>query len=219
MMTRLFTCAILATVTGGAIADDWSQWRGPNRSGVSNETGLLDEWPENGPPLLWKAKNAGVGYATVAIKDGRVITMGDRKKSQYVIAYNESDGKELWKLRVDKSFQNRFGDGPRCTPTIDGDRVYALSATGRLYCVHAETGKKIWTVNLVSKFRGGAFAQVQRRGGRGNGNQSGAGNRGGRGNRRSGGSRSGGGSGAAPKKDFQSRHGHRRGEPHWRMDR
>src|SRR5262245_52629105 len=103
-------------------AEDWPQWRGPKRDGISTDTGLLKEWAKDGPPLLWTAKGVGRGYSSISIHDGKIFTMGDRGKEMFLIALSQKDGKELWATSVGQP----WGDGgPRCTPTVDGDRVYA----------------------------------------------------------------------------------------------
>src|SRR5262249_26770536 len=75
---------------------DWPQWRGPNRDGVSHETGLLKEWPKEGPRVVWQVDSVGVGYSSLAVKDGRVFTQGDLDGIEQIIALNAADGKTLW---------------------------------------------------------------------------------------------------------------------------
>jgi hypothetical protein len=86
--------ACLLTVT--ARADDWPQWRGPERTGVSKETGLLKEWPKDGPKLLWKVKEIGGGYSTPSIVGDRIYLMSDRKGEEYAVALAVKDGAEVW---------------------------------------------------------------------------------------------------------------------------
>ncbi len=116
----------------GARADDWPQWRGPARSGVSKETGLLKAWPKEGPKLLWAFKNAGEGFSSFAVVSEIVYTLGLRDGDEMVLALNGADGKELWAAKIGpvyKAFGN-WGHGPRSTPTIDGDHLYALGSQG-----------------------------------------------------------------------------------------
>ena len=96
----------------------WPQWRGPNRDGVSTETGLLTSWPQGGPRRVLAATGLGEGFAGVAVADGRILTMGDRKDAQYVIALDERTGKELWAARVGGRHQEEYS-GPRATPSAD----------------------------------------------------------------------------------------------------
>src|SRR5258705_311339 len=127
----------------------WPQWRGPNRDNISTETGLLPTWPKDGPKLLWNSKvvndkkGIGRGYSSLSVAGGRIFTIGDRGKDDVVIALEESSGKELWATRIDKG----QGDGPRSTPTVDGDRVYALSRQGQLACLDVASGQLRWSKN------------------------------------------------------------------------
>jgi outer membrane protein assembly factor BamB len=138
-------------------AEDWPQWQGPNRTNVSKETGLLKSWPKDGPKLLWAFKNAGIGYSGPAVVGNRIYTMGARGESEFVIALDVRSGKELWAKPIGTTFTfkgNEWGDGPRSTPTIDGDRIYALGAQGELVCMEANSGKTIWHHNLYKDFDG-----------------------------------------------------------------
>jgi outer membrane protein assembly factor BamB len=123
--------AVAGQVMGQAGAN-WPQWRGPNRDGVSKETGLLKQWPENGPPLVWKASGAGRGYSSFAVANGRLYTMGLRGDREVLVAFDIANGKEAWATPHGGAFRNDQGDGPRGTPTVDGDRVYALGGNGDL---------------------------------------------------------------------------------------
>ena len=134
--------------------EDWPQWRGPNRDGKSAETGLLKEWPAGGPPLAWRASGAGEGYSSFAVVNGRLYTLGARQDSEYLVAFDVASGKRLWETANGKRFVNDRGSGPRATPTVDGDRVYAFGASGDLSAVDAASGKAIWKVNVLSKFGG-----------------------------------------------------------------
>lgn len=133
---------------------DWPQWRGPNRDGISRETGLLKQWPVEGPPLAWKAKGAGTGYSSMSIAQGRLYTMGLRGDSEYVIAFDVATGKEVWATPNGGAYRDSRGDGPRGTPTIDGDKLYALGGNGDLSCLEARTGRAVWKMNILQKFGG-----------------------------------------------------------------
>jgi outer membrane protein assembly factor BamB len=132
----------------------WPQWRGPNRDGISKETGLLKQWPAEGPPLVWKATGAGRGYSSFSVANGKLYTLGLRGDREFVIAFDVSTGKEAWATAHGSAFRNDRGDGPRGTPTVDGDRVYALGGDGDLSALDAGTGKIIWTKNILKEFRG-----------------------------------------------------------------
>jgi len=135
-------------------AGEWPQWRGPNRDGVSKETGLLKQWPDGGPPLAWKATGAGRGYSSFAVSNNRLYTMGLRGDREYVIAFDVVTGKEVWATANGKAFRNDRGDGPRGTPTVDSDKLYALGGNGDLSCLEARTGRTVWTMNVLEKFGG-----------------------------------------------------------------
>jgi outer membrane protein assembly factor BamB len=148
----------MAGVVGLAVAapGDWPQWRGPNRDGVSQETGLLKEWPVGGPKLLWNSRQVnanrgiGTGYSSVSVADGRVFTMGDRPDKCCVFALDAETGKQLWVTPISP----RKGDGPRSTPTVDGNRIYALSRQGELACLSASDGSILWRRSYTKELGG-----------------------------------------------------------------
>lgn len=130
---------------------DWPQWRGPNRDGVSTETGLLAEWPKDGPPKLWEAK-IGEGYSTVSVSNGRVYTIFQDGPNESIICWNEADGKEQWRFSYECAYTNNYGNGPRSTPSIDGNLVYAVGAKGDMHCLTADKGKLVWSKKLLEEF-------------------------------------------------------------------
>lgn len=133
-------------------AAPWPQFRGPNRDGISLETGLLDRWPADGPQLAWTATGLGAGYSSVAVADGLVLTMGNQGNEECLLAMDLRDGRPRWKAACGPAFRESRGDGPRCTPTVDGDRVYALGANGGLICAELRTGRIIWQKDLLREF-------------------------------------------------------------------
>jgi outer membrane protein assembly factor BamB len=133
---------------------EWFQWRGPSRDGISAETGLLQAWPKGGPPQVWRTTGAGNGYSSFSSAGGRLYTLGARANVEYVMAFDRATGKKLWEHQNGRRYQNDRGDGPRSTPTIEGDRLYVLGGSGDLTCLELATGKRIWSVNLVQKFGG-----------------------------------------------------------------
>jgi outer membrane protein assembly factor BamB len=153
LVTLALVLSLPAAVSNRA-PDDWPQWRGPNRDGRSAERGLMKAWPQNGPPLAWRATGMGEGYSSFATSNGRLYTLGARGDREYVIALDAATGKQLWATPHGRRFGNDRGDGPRGTPTIEGDRVYAFGASGDLSVLEAGTGKAIWTVNVLQKFGG-----------------------------------------------------------------
>jgi outer membrane protein assembly factor BamB len=137
----------LSTLAAGS---DWPQWRGSDRTDVSKETGLLKSWPADGPKRLWLFENAGQGYSGPAIAKGNYYTIGTRDGSEILVVLNANTGKELWTAKLGSILDNGWGGGPRGTPTVDGDRVYALSGLGDLICVNATTGKILWQTTMKS---------------------------------------------------------------------
>lgn len=143
----------LLTLTHSATALDWPQWRGPNRDDISQEKGLLKDWPSGGPKQAWVYSDAGLGYAGFSVADGRVFTQGARGEREFLIALDEKSGKELWVLEFSDLLKNGWGDGPRGTPTVDGDLVYSISGTGEIVCAQVKDGKKVWQSSM-GKFGG-----------------------------------------------------------------
>jgi outer membrane protein assembly factor BamB len=137
----------------------WPQWRGPERSNVSSEKGLLRSWPREGPPLAWKAEGLGQGAASVAVAGGRVFTLGYRGDDEFVTALQESSGKKLWSVRIGPAVRELAAMrwlGQR-TPTVDDDRLYAVTARGELVCLHTVNGKERWRISYPKDLGGKAY--------------------------------------------------------------
>lgn len=134
-------------------AGDWPNWLGPNRNGASPETGLLTTWPKDGPKVLWKVKG-GVGYSSVAVAQGKAITQVQHDGSEFVLALDAAKGTKLWETKIADEYTNGYGDGPRATPTIEGKSVYVHSPNGALACLEADSGKIVWSINLLKDFAG-----------------------------------------------------------------
>lgn len=128
---------------------NWPGWRGPNRTDVTSETGFLKEWPKAGPRRVWLFDNCGVGFSGPAIVGDCLYIMGARDGKERILALNSNTGDELWDREIDKEWEQGRGNGPRSTPTVAGDRVYALSANGRVVCLKRDDGKELWNVSLV----------------------------------------------------------------------
>jgi len=148
----------LALSICGAAAADWPQWRGPNRDGISKETGLLREWPKEGPKLLWKQTDIGSGYSTPAVVGDRLFLLANEGlDNEFVAALAVQDGKRIWATRlgpVGNPKQQPEFPAARSTPTVDGDLVYALSSDGDLACVEKASGKQRWGKHLRTEFGG-----------------------------------------------------------------
>ena len=157
MSRRIGLVCVLATISAVLLcsqaragAPEWPQWRGPERTGVSTETGLLKEWPTAGPAKIWTTTGLGEGYSGISVKDGRIYTMGASDGGDAVIALDFKTGKQLWATKTsDKVFNDGRGNGPRCTPTCDGSVLYAEDAFGNVVCLEAATGKQLWKIALT----------------------------------------------------------------------
>ncbi len=151
---RALSCLIPALLALPSLVADWNQWRGPSRDGKSTESGLLDVWPESGPELLWQVDRLGAGYSSLAAADGKLVTQGLRDGKQYLIAVDAGSGATVWETQHGGRYSNRRGDGPRGTPVIDGERVYALGGAGHLICASLSTGERIWEKDLLRSYGG-----------------------------------------------------------------
>ncbi|MBI3411129.1 MAG: PQQ-binding-like beta-propeller repeat protein [Planctomycetes bacterium] len=136
---------------GAAQAGDWPNWLGPNRNGSSPETGLLTTWPSTGPKVLWKVPG-GDGYSSVAVAQGRAVTLVQRTDGEFVLALDAVKGTELWKTKIGPVYKNKFGNGPRSTPAIEAGSVYVQSVSGPLACLKADTGDIVWSKDLLKDF-------------------------------------------------------------------
>jgi outer membrane protein assembly factor BamB len=134
--------------------DDWPNWRGPHRDGISRETGLLKSWPARGPKVLWTLDLTG-GYSSVVVAGGRLFTQTKDHSEDVVLCVDVRNGRKLWEYRYPcdyaqyPSLEKRFLTGPKSTPAVDGDRVYALGNTGLLHCFDVRTGRRIWERDLL----------------------------------------------------------------------
>src|SRR5882672_4764721 len=133
---------------------DWPQWRGPDRNGLSKESGLLQQWPASGPPLAWSISSLGAGYGSLAIKDDRIFVQGSNGRQSIVYVLNRADGKGIWSKALGPAGNNDRGPGPRGTPTVDGDRVYVLTENGDLACLKTLDGTAVWQRNILKDFGG-----------------------------------------------------------------
>jgi outer membrane protein assembly factor BamB len=152
ILSSLRILFVIISVCAVARGEDWPQYRGPKRDDISTEKGLLAEWPAAGPPLVWTYADAGVGYSGPAVVGNRLYTLGGRGQDEMLIALSTATVKdgavsEAWSLRLGETFDfssNKWSAGPSSTPTVDGDRVYALSGRGDLVCVEVSSGKELW---------------------------------------------------------------------------
>ncbi len=143
------TVLSLLFLAAAAQAADWPTFRGADRTDVSTEVGLLKKWPSDGPKKVWMNQDAGLGYSGMAIVGDVIYTMGARDAMEYVIAIDAVTGKEKWSAEAGALLTNGWGDGPRATPTVDGDKVYSLSGKGSLICLNTADGKPVWSASLT----------------------------------------------------------------------
>lgn len=148
---RILAAALCTAVASSLPAADWPQFRGLERDGVSRESGLTHGWTAAGPRVLWR-KPIGDGFSGIAVAAGRLYTMFADDQNELAAAFDRATGAELWRAVVGGRFTDEFGDGPRSTPTIDGERLYVLGSKGRLVALEAATGKVVWQVELTERF-------------------------------------------------------------------
>jgi len=150
-LTFLIFCALQVLNSQEKKPDfDWPQWRGPDRNGISKETNWSHDWPREGPRLLWKF-NMGSGFSPPSVSQGRVYIEGSREEKVYIYCLNAETGEKIWEYSYEYPLKRKgqrgfFCPGPTSTPTIEGNRVYAYSRGGQLFCLDSRTGKLIWTI-------------------------------------------------------------------------
>jgi outer membrane protein assembly factor BamB len=163
MTTRRQSSRALALALGlllvplAALAEDWPQWRGPERDGVCKETGLLKEWPTTGPKLVWQVKDCGLGYSTPTVAAGRIYGMGYQGYNEVVWAKDEKTGTDVWATKIAAALsRQQLGGypGSRCSPTVDGDYLYAVGAAGDLVCLSVAKGEIKWRKHFRKDFNG-----------------------------------------------------------------
>jgi outer membrane protein assembly factor BamB len=141
-------------VKNGKPADaGWPQFLGPDRNGISRETGLLTAWPDDGPREVWRVPG-GVGMSAMAIRGGRLYTMVQKSDRQWVVCLDAKTGKAEWEKDLAPAYKNQMGDGPRATPAIAGDMLYVFTGEGVLAALNTADGKVVWQHNVVSEFDG-----------------------------------------------------------------
>ena len=146
---RVLGAAAMLAMTFGATAaraDDWPQWRGPNRDGISTEKGFLTTFPADGPKIAWKAA-LGKGYSTFAVSDGKAVTQGKDGGKDVIYCFDVDSGKEVWKYGIDKA-----GDEPAATPAIEGGKVYAMARRGVFVCLGLADGKVVWSKEVEKEY-------------------------------------------------------------------
>lgn len=133
--------------------DEWPQWRGPKRDGISQDTNLLKKWPGDGPKLLWRIP-LGTGYSCVAVAGNKAYTMFDDGDDEFAICVDAKSGQERWRFRTDKRYYNAQGGGSRVTPLIDGNLAYFIGGHARMYALDKESGTVVWQRDIITEFGG-----------------------------------------------------------------
>ncbi len=143
---------VIAVISSPLMAGDWPQFRGPTRDGISTETGLLKQWPEKGPKMLWSYPDLGKGYASLTVVGGKIYTTGCEGKTGFLYCFDNA-GKLLWKVSYGPEWTGS-NPGTRTTPTFDGGKLYLMSGLGNICCLDAKTGKEVWSVDTFKTFGG-----------------------------------------------------------------
>jgi outer membrane protein assembly factor BamB len=154
---RLVFSVVACSAAVAAVAADWPQFRGPERNGLSKETGLLKSWPTEGPKLLWKAMGLGESHTTVSVAKGKIFGMGLVGEDEKVWALNEKTGQTLWSVKIADKIQlqaRQGGYGSRATPTVEGDVLYTIGVAGDVLCMKVSDGSIVWRKHLVNDFGG-----------------------------------------------------------------
>ena len=155
---RLLAASAAMVASSIAVAADWPQWRGPDRDGISDETGLLKQWPDDGPPLAWRVDSLGDGYGAPSVADGTIyVVVNEGLEQESVVALDAADGRQLWSTRIGKvgnPDQNPNYPAARSTPTVAGDAIYVLGSDGDLVCLDTDGGKIRWQKSLRREFGG-----------------------------------------------------------------
>jgi outer membrane protein assembly factor BamB len=157
--SRLFIYSFVLALTllssiAPALTADWPQWRGLERTGLSPEAGLLKQWPASGPPVVWSISGLGEGFGSLSVKGDRVYVQGTRDAASVVFCLNRADGKTIWSTALGPKVNEGRGNGPRGTPTLDGDNVYVLTENGDLACLRAQNGSPVWRKNILKDYGG-----------------------------------------------------------------
>ena len=138
----------LWAIDAGSTEGPWPQWRGPGRDDLSTETGLLESWPEGGPKQLWSSDQCGIGYAGPAIVGDRLYILGAREGQEFLLCLDVKTGNELWASLIGPELENSWGNGPRGTPTVDGEHIYTMGGRGNLVCLRTQNGSEVWSITM-----------------------------------------------------------------------
>jgi outer membrane protein assembly factor BamB len=153
MARTSFGCCVVLLLPVMAGAADWPQWRGPDRDGKAHETGTLQHLEKTPPKLLWMVDGTGRGYASVAVVNGRLYTTGNGREGQKVVCHDAASGEQIWSTTVTDEVPDHSYPGSRCTPTVDGDRLYVVTSNGAIVCMSTD-GEIVWQQSFRSEWNG-----------------------------------------------------------------
>jgi outer membrane protein assembly factor BamB len=154
MIKKLSATVALLLLVACAFAADWPQYRGLNHDAISPETRINKTWPADGPKVIWKIP-VGESFGSIAVIGKRCYLTMERNGNEICVCLDADNGKEVWQRPIDKTiFENQGGNGPRTTPTINGDRVYVLGTYLKLFCLNPASGEVVWTHDLMKEFNG-----------------------------------------------------------------
>ena len=151
ILALVLALAVVASVAGESPAKDWPQWGGPTRDFQAVSQDLAEKWPESGPPKLW-SRELGDGYSTILVADGRLYTMYRSDDKEAAVCLDATTGKTIWETRYEhtpwEGHVTQFGERPRATPLVSGDRLYTIGVAGRMHSLDLSDGKIIWQQEL-----------------------------------------------------------------------
>ena len=156
LLMALISGALISSTTvaqDAAAKNEWPQFLGPARNGISSETGLLNEWPQEGPKVTWKVPG-GVVMSGFAISRGHVITLVQRQGKQWATSLDTETGQTQWQTPLGPAYKNGMGNGPRATPAIAGDSVFVFTGEGILAALNLADGKPIWSHDVITDSQG-----------------------------------------------------------------
>ena len=152
-MKRIFICCFIFFSAIPSFAEDWPQFLGPARNGISTEINLLEKFPTNGPPLVWE-KQIGTGYSAPSVREGKLVLFHRLANEEIVESFEAATGKPIWRHAYPSRFQDPYGynNGPRCTPALSENYCYTFGAEGMLTCLDLKTGKLVWQRNTAKEW-------------------------------------------------------------------
>ncbi len=154
VLAMLFGICAVLQLQASSPASDWPTFLGPNGDGIVKDHNLSANWAQNPPKVIWR-KNLGVGNSSIAIANGRAVTLGNTNDIETVWCLDASNGDVIWKFEYEELQKTECGSiGPSSTPTIDGNRVYAISGTGKFFCLNLLDGSVIWEKHYIDDFEG-----------------------------------------------------------------